>query len=130
MSILTDLYTYLSTYSALTALVAIRIYPVDSVPQNCKLPYVTYGRTSNPAIHLMTADAALYSPTVEINIFAATVSSLLAIEAVVVTALRDYTGIMGSTTIQRSFYEDSYYGGFDSDINTYQQTVEFTIWHE
>ena len=130
MSMLTDLYTYLSTYSALTALVAMRIYPIDSVPKNCPLPYITFERTSNPAIHLMTADAALYSPTVEINIFAATMSSVFAIEVVILTALQDYTGTMGSTVIQRSFYEDSYYGGFDSDINTYQQTVEFTIWHE
>jgi len=130
MSMLTDLYTYLSTYASLKTLIGQRVYPVDSVPKNCVLPYVTFERVDNPAIHLMCADAALYSPTVEIHIFAATMSSIYEIETVLLTALRDYEGAMGSTTIQRCFYEDSYYSGFDQAIGTYQQTMEFTIWHE
>ncbi len=130
MSMSTDLYTYLSTYASLTALVGMRVYPVDAVPKTSPLPYVTYECTDNPAHHLMGADAALYSPTYEVNVFSTTIDNLKAIETVVVTALKDYKGTMGSTTIQRSFYENSYYGGFDPDIGTYNQVVEFVIWHE
>lgn len=130
MSMSSDLYTYLSTYASLVALIGMRVYPVDAVPKTSPLPYVTYECTDNPGIHLMGVDAVLYSPTYEVNIFSTTIDNLKAIEAVVVTALRDYSGTMGSTVVQRSFYENSFYGGFDSDIGTYNQTIEFTIWHE
>jgi len=130
MSMSSDLYTYLSTYSALTALVGMRVYPVDCVPKTAALPYVTYECTDNPGIHLMGADADVYSPMYEINVFAGTIGVLKSIEAVVITALKDYRGTMGSTTIQRIFYEDSVYNEFDETINTYSQTVVFTVWHE
>jgi hypothetical protein len=107
-----------------------RIYPADAVPKTCPLPYVTYERTDEPGIHLMGADAVLHSPTYTVDVFAIDREKLKSVEDVVVTALKDYSGTMGSTTIQRSFYENSYYGGFDSDIGTYNQSIEFTIWHE
>ncbi len=129
MSMSSDLYTYLTTYASLTALVGMRIYPADAVPKTCPLPYVTCERTDNPGIHLMGADATLYSPTFELNVFAANRETLRSVEDVIITALRDYSGTMGSTTIQRSFYENSYYGGFDEAIGTYNQTIEFTVWH-
>lgn len=130
MSMSSDLYTYLSTYAALTALVGMQIYPADEVPKTAKPPYVTYEVTDNPGIHLMGADAALYSPSYEVSVFALNKDSIAAIETVLVTALKDYRGTMGSTVVQRIFYENSYPGGFDQDIGTYSQTLEFTIWHE
>lgn len=130
MSMSSDLYTYLSTYVNLTVLIGMRIYPADCVPKTCQLPYVTYERVDDPAIHLMSADAVLHSPTYEVSIFSSTKGTLKSIEDVIVVALKDYMGAMGSTTIQRCFYENSYYDGFDNDIGTYSQTVVFTIWHE
>lgn len=130
MSMSSDLYTYLSTYANLTALIGMQVYPVDAVPKTAKLPYVTYEVVDNPGHHLMGADAALYSPSYELSVFSATIDNIKAIEAVLLTALKDYRGTMGSTTVQRIFYENSYYGGFDQDIGTYSQTLEFTFWHE
>jgi hypothetical protein len=129
MSMDSDLYTYLSTYASLTALVGIRIYPVECVPKTCPLPYVTYECVDNPGIHLMGGDADLHSPTYEINVFSSTMGVLKSIEVVVVAALQDYRGTMGSTVVQRIFYEDSIYNEYDPDIGTYSQTVIFTIWH-
>jgi len=136
MSMSSDLYTYLSTYASLVVLVGMRIYPVDCVPKTAALPYVTYECVDNPGIHLMGTDADLHSPTYEINVFSggdnasAAMGTLKSIEAVVVTALQDYKGAMGSTTIQRIFYEDSIYNEFDPNVGTYSQTIAFTIWHE
>jgi hypothetical protein len=124
-----DLFAYLVAQSSLTALVGKRVYPSDEVPKTAAVPYVTYERTNNPGIHLMTADADVFSPSYEVNVFASTKESLKSIEDVIVTLLKDYSGTMGSTTVQRCFYEDSYYGGYDQDIETYNQMIEFTIWH-
>lgn len=59
----TDLKTYLSAYSGLTALVGTRVYPADELPQDVVYPAATYQRISGPRLHVASYVKARYQFT-------------------------------------------------------------------
>lgn len=64
MTLESSLYSHLSGYSGLTALVSARIYP-NQAPQNCPLPYVVYHRIS--AVREQTITRAIGSTLVRMQ---------------------------------------------------------------
>lgn len=89
------LYSYLSGYSGLTALVSNRIYP-DKLPDKCTLPAVTYQLVSEeetetfrqPTVDLL---AAVYS----ITVWASTRAAANSVGKQLRKAFKNYSGVMG-----------------------------------
>ena len=66
------LYSYLSRYTGLTALVDTKIYPADKVPANVKAPYVPHKQVSRQRqyTHQGPDGTSIYSK--QISVYAAT----------------------------------------------------------
>lgn len=70
MTVEASLYTRLSTWPALLALVSDRVYPMI-LPQNCTLPAVTYQRiASQPRVLAMGTDPGMARPRFQITAWA------------------------------------------------------------
>lgn len=124
------LYNLMVTNSTIQGLVGTRIYPSDTVPKNAPVPYVTFERTGDIPVQLMGGAASLYENYYDVDVFAATRGSLNSIEDAVVAVLQDYQGTSSSVYIQWIFLDNSYYNGYDEDIQIYHQTMEYIVWHE
>lgn len=123
------LYSYLSTYAGLTALVSTRIYPV-TMPQGVTYPAVTYTRISAPRIHAMGRDTGLASPRVQVDCWGSSYSSVKGVAAQVRAALQDFSGLMGGAggvTVQRAFIEGDR-DLYESDTQTHRTSMDFIIW--
>ena len=66
------LYSYLSSYAGLTALVENKIYPADRIPQGTVAPYIPHKEVSRERLmtHQGPAGASIYSQ--QISVYAAT----------------------------------------------------------
>ena len=122
-----SLYTYLKTQSALTALVNYRIYPVI-LPQKCKLPALTYEMINRFPVHVMGSDSGPEHVIYRIHCFDETYDNVNDVADQVIAALEDYTGAMGSNTVQRCFYEDRT-DQYESQVLTPHIILEFEIWY-
>ncbi len=125
----TSLYSYLSTYAGLVSLVSTRIYPID-IPQDKTYPCVAYEMASSPRVHAMGSDPGLKYPRYNFYCWGSTPASARAVAAQVIAALQDFTGTMGTVSVQRIFLEDEYDGDFDPMLNRYCRVVEVIIWVE
>lgn len=131
MNIEESLYKRLSTYTSLTALVNNRIYPLV-IPQDARLPAVTYQCISDPGIHTMGADSGIYSPRFQLSVWAETYPSAVAVADQVIAALKDFSGQLGGAEgvqAQRIFYDNAT-RFYDSQTGTYHIPIDFIIWHE
>lgn len=129
MSLETEIYTQLSGYSGMSALVGsspARIYPVV-IPQNSTMPAMSYQRISSQPVSAMGADTAAVRTRVQVSIFAENFSktgNALAVRDKVVAALTRYRG----GTIQDCFRENEQHD-FDSDPKFYRIILDFIFWH-
>ena len=108
----TTLYTRLSTYAGLTALVSTRIYPLI-MPQGVTYPAVTYQRiATEPRESCMVEDVGWARARVQVTAWADTFTSAKAIAAQVRAALQRWTttGIQGTFIIaEYDLYDDEAY---------------------
>jgi hypothetical protein len=86
MSLKSSLYTYLSTYAGLTALIGTRIYPAAEVPQGLKT-YCAYSQLSNDRTYSHQGFSHLEDTDLQINCYAETTLSADAIAAQVTLAI-------------------------------------------
>lgn len=133
------LYTHLSGYAGLTALVSTRIYP-DEMPQGCAKPAVVYQRIDTPREYTHDGPAHLAHPRFQFTAWAlpsATASGSTTAKAVadqIRAALDGYTGTMGGAggvAVQAVFVADER-SGFEMDgqtrLHSYQ--LDVILWHE
>jgi hypothetical protein len=85
------LYSYLSTYAGLAALVSTRIYPMQ-LPQNVVLPACTYQKISGARTHSSSGTSILARPRVQIDTWATTYTDAKAVAAQVRLALDGHHG--------------------------------------
>jgi len=126
------LYSYLSSYAGLTALVGNRIYPLI-LPQGVTLPAVTYTQISGPRVHCMGSDPGLTHPRFQVSVWAESYSDMATVAAQVRAALQDYSGTMGGddgVVVQRIFLEDETDRNFEPNTKTFRRDLDFIIWHE
>jgi len=134
MTIKTAIFKHLIAQSGITDLVGERIFR-KTLPQGTELPAISYEKVSDVSPgHTSSSDSA--NPKQSYFRFHCwsneSDTEAENIAAVVITALRDYSGTLGGgggVTVQRAFLEDES-DDYDPETESYQAMVDFTIWHE
>ena len=134
MTIKTAIFKQLVATAAVTALIGERIFK-KTLPQGTELPAINYELISKPtAGHLSGNDSILPKrPYFRFHCWSG-VSDTEAetVVAAVIAALQDFQGTMGGgggVTVQRSFLEEES-DGYDPETESFQEMVDFIIWHE
>lgn len=127
MSIESGLQTYLLTQSALTAIIASRIYPLI-LKDKSPLPAVTYQRIDTPSLNSMNATKLLVSPRFQFDLWAASYPAIKELSDIFRQTLANYTGAMGSDQCQFARYLTER-DDFNPDVGIYRVIMEFEIWH-
>lgn len=126
------IYNELAGTSAVTALVGNRIYR-KKLPQNTSLPAISIHFINEVPVHAMGNDPSLYHEWFQVSIWVENdLNTAESIKAVVLTALRDFSGTLGGdggVTVQRIFHD----GGtqiYEPETKTDHIPIEFEIWYE
>jgi hypothetical protein len=131
------LYTILSGFAGLTALVSTRIYP-RRAPQEVTAPYVIFQRISTIRDHSHSGPSGLANPRYQFDAYAATPEEADAISDQIRLALDGYTGTVTSgespalfpdVWIQGIFAEDERDITFDDKAELHRTSSDFFIFH-
>jgi len=91
----------LADNAAVAALVSTRIYPAYDIPQNAKLPYITYRRSSGDHVHHMAGASGRVFANVDVYVMASTDATMRELGTKVRKALDGYNGAVtnGADTV-------------------------------
>lgn len=133
MSIETAFYSYLSNRAAITALVGTRIYPLLA-PDTPTYPHITYTVFGEGHDHDMDGATGLTDLTMQVDVWAKTITSRRNVAEALRNALDGFTGNMGTENlnIRNCTLEDRSHF-FDKDDEGggtfYRTSMDFSIWH-
>lgn len=122
------LYTRLSTFAGLSALVGTRVYPAMA-PQQPTFPLCTFQRISSMRVHAMGADVGLANPVVQVTAWGRTYTESANVAGQVRAALQDYAATVGGVEIQRIFIDNETDLGFDREGGAWGRAIDFSVWH-
>ena len=132
MSITQDVRTYLLTQSTVTALVGTRIY-YDHLPQRATLPALVVNLITSVSQREVDAASGTARARVQVDCYAATYAASASLGELVRKVTEQYTGTMGSTTVDRAHVEtvteldDGPTDG--SDAYRYIRSLDVVLWH-
>ncbi len=127
MTINNAIFSRLTGFAGLSALVSARIYPVNA-PQDASMPYVTYQRISNFKIGLLGTDTDISEPRYQIDVYSASYVSCRDVADQVVLAMQRWQGIeAGVTVLDTTIENDS--DLYDNELLTYNSSVDVIISH-
>lgn len=125
------LFTRLTGYSALAALVSTRVYPVEA-PQNPTTPYITFQRIDEDVVRGMTEDHGMTAPTIQIDCWGLTYPSVRSVAAQVRAALKRWSDAATSPVVLDSFLRRMQDRARDQDDpedqRFYRTSMDFEIW--
>lgn len=121
-------YTRLSGYAGLSALVSTRIYPAGEVPQGAVKPYVTYQLISSPRNSVMSRDTVT-RPRFQITAWADDYLDAKNVKEQVRLALQRFSGTVSGMVIQAVFII-SEYDTFDEESRVNGIVQDFEINYE
>lgn len=124
MTVEADIFSRLSGYSGLTALVSTRIYPVR-LPQKPTYPAIVYTRISAERISAMGDDTGTVRPRFQFDVYATTYANARAVTEQLRKALQRYSGT-DTVTIQEIFVigESEFY---EDETELYHTAIDFEI---
>lgn len=126
MSRLEDaLYSYLSGYAGLTALVDKRIYPFLA-PQGVSAPYCVYSKIGNQRQYSHDGYSTLQRPRVQISCFAATYVTAHAIAEQIVAAMEAWPDTNADVQV---VFEENEIDDYEPDTKLHHAAVDFFIWY-
>ena len=133
MSIMSAIFTKLSTTYTITNLVGVRIYPntlPQAVRETNKFPAVMFEMVTNPQDHNMATDDTPEHPTIAIHSYGQTYQIADDIRIQVITAFKDFSGtVTGSSSIsfQRIFLNDSF-DQYIAETETHDLIINTICW--
>lgn len=127
MTINNAIYSRLSGFAGLSAMVASRIYPVNA-PQDALMPYVVYQRVSSVKIGLLASDTDIAEPRYQIDVYAGSYSSCRDTADQVVLAMQRWQGTEAGTVVMDTTIENDS-DTYDNDLLTYNSTIDVIISH-
>ncbi len=119
-------FSRLTAFAGLTALIVSRIYPVR-IPQNPTYPLASYQKISDVPEHAMGADAGVRRARVQVSAWAPAYSDAKDVAVQVILALSRFRGTIAGITIQEIFFENEVDLGFDLDAQVHQIADDFTV---
>lgn len=125
------LYTRLSGFAGLTALVSTRIYPLV-LPQNPTLPAVTYQRIDGLREEGIAGSHGLAHPRIQIDAWASSYTSAKAVAVQVRSALYRLGWTEDSVTVLDAFIEDDrdfYEPSVRDGGSIFRTSQDYIIWH-
>lgn len=117
-----DLYSYLSTYAGLVALVDTRIYPLVG-PQKVTAPYCTYQKISPGRMYSHSGFSGLSKPRMQVSCYGSTYAQVKAVAAQVIAAVEAWPG---ASNIQAAFVENEL-DMYDPETGLYHVPVDFFV---
>ncbi len=125
------LYSYLSSYTNLTAIVSTRIFPVIH-ELDADFPSVIYRRLNSEPVHAMGGDADLRAVTISVACLAETYSECKDVQEQVETALRGYDGTMGGVggVVVQKILLENISDDYEEDMRIFVAYLDFEIWAE
>ena len=126
------IHTILTSESAITNIVATRVYPVV-IPQGGTIPAVTYQRISTPRIWDLDGPDGMATPRMQLNCWGTSYSSASSLSNAVRGVLDNYSGTADSVVIHQVALEDE--GDlFEPQIGIdtarrYGRRMDFIVWH-
>jgi len=125
------LFSYLSIYPGLTALVGDRIYP-DILPQKAITPAIAMQLISRVRVHLFQQDSDLPRSRYQFSIYALSRAISKAVAKQLRLALQNYNGVMGGPggVTVNAVELDSEIDDYEPNTELYSTKMDFLIWHE
>lgn len=120
------LYAYLSGNTTITNACS-RIYAI-AAPADVAFPLITYMEVSNDRIRSWDGTNPLIQAQVVVDVWAATKLDAANIANVILSELEDYTGSMGTKTIEQCDIENAVLS-FDPDTGNYGAGIDLTIFY-
>lgn len=121
MSVESEIYSRLSGYADLTALVGAKIYPL-TIPPAIALPALSYFKVSDIPTHAMGSDGDIKTVRVQVSCWAATYNAVKSIEVQVRAALSRYRG----GNIKDCFFDGSI-DLYESETLAFHVPVDFIV---
>lgn len=121
MSIESDIYTALTGYAPLTALVGTKIYAVR-LPQAPSYPNILYRRINTDFNMTLDGPNALRNPTFQFDVRATTFDAVLSI----IDAVEDAMLAAGTFSVSIDNRVDM---DFEDPIGTFRSVIDFSVWY-
>lgn len=125
MAIEQELYNYLSGYSALTALVNDRIYPVKA-PQGAETPYCLYAKAEDMRQYSHNGFSGLSKVVLVLSGLSSTYNSAIQVAQQLVDAMEGWPDEASDVSAAMKQKEEDLY---DEDAGLYRVQVEYLIWY-
>lgn len=128
MTLKEALYTYLSTYAGLVALIGTRIYP-QMLPEGVALPAINFFTVSQPYEYTHDGHDGAIETRMQFSCWAKTSKAVESVAAQLVAALSGYTGLMGGVggvNIGHSFKSNEV-DLPEPDAGIYHKALDFLI---
>lgn len=129
------IYTRLSGWSGLRALVSDGIYPLTA-PQNAHAPFVIYQRASGPRLRSIVGGSGQANPRFQIDGYAPTYPAAKLVAAQIRLALDNFRGSIvlpsGRTVVIRACSLESDRDLIDdtADPTLFRVSHDFVLWHD
>lgn len=120
MSVEQDIFSLLSNYAGLSALVSSRIYPIKA-PQKPTYPLIVYSRISNNNLNALGGSCGIGNSRFQMKAYAETYSSASAVADQIQLAMDSAT--FNNLLISRIDLD------FDDNAEKYSIVLDFSLWH-
>lgn len=122
------LFTRLSTFAGITALLSTRIFPLRA-PDQLVVPFIVYQKITGNREQSHTGSSNLANPRFQVSCWGSTYASAKAVSRQVVLALDAFKGVVSGVDIQFSDIE-SEVDTFDEDTKLYRVLLDVIFWHQ
>lgn len=119
------LFSRLDNNSAVSALVASRIYP-EKIPQSPTYPLIRYSVRDVDQPRAMGSDPAMATKSIQVDCYDSTYTGVKDLADKVRQALQRWSGVTASVTVQGSFLI-SEIDIFEEEIESYGVSMDFDI---
>ena len=129
MTINTDFFAWLSAQAGVSALVDNRIFP-RQLPQGVTYPCIRFLRDDDGGFKDFDGQGGTLMTELQLDYVADTLTQAEAIAAEVSAAMKNYSGAMGSRTVQRVSLEAEF-DAYEPNLadGKYRVSQAWTIWH-
>lgn len=119
------IYSILSNDAAVTALVNNRIYHL-TISQNPTVPCISYSINEGQEDETFDGQGDFRQDDLQIDCWASTYTESLQLAAVIKIALKNYSGVVAGTNIQRITL-DTAVSVFEDDVDLYRTSQSYSI---